>query len=133
MAFDSNDVLRSHVQTWTASIAIGTTMRTALFATVLWMATTSLAQAQSPVPNLPNQGSSPSPVLSPSTPNAGSDEVAARRKLEDAGYRDLRNMTPNADGTFSARGTRSHPPGVRPGSRPEVNVDIDASGNIKER
>ena len=108
-------------------------MRTAFLAAVLSMTAVSLAQAQSPTANLPSQGSTPSPMLSPSTPNAGTDEVAARRKLEAAGYRDLRNMTPNADGTFSARGTRSDPPGVRPGSRPEVNVDIDASGNIKER
>ena len=108
-------------------------MRTALLAAALSMAAASLAQAQSPTANLPSQGSSPSPMLSPSTPNAGNDEVAARRKLEDAGYRDLRNMSPNADGTFSARGTRPDPPGIRPGSRHEVNVDIDASGNIKER
>lgn len=48
----------------------------------------------------------------PTTPNAGTHEIAARRKLEDSGYRDLRNMTPNADGTFS---------------------DVDASGNVRER
>jgi hypothetical protein len=104
-------------------------MRTALSAAALALAITSLAQAQSPTPNLPNQGSSPSPMLSPSTPNAGNDEVAARRKLEDSGYRDLRSMTPNGDGTFSARATRSDPSG----SRPEINVDIDTSGNVRER
>ena len=77
--------------------------------------------------------SSPSPSTSV-TPNAGNDEVAARRKLEEQGYRDLRNVTPNGDGTFSARGTRQNPPGMRrPGSNPEVNVEIDASGNVKER
>lgn len=105
-------------------------MRTVLLAAVL-AAIASLAQAQSPTANLPSQGNTP--TLSPTTPNAGSDEVAARRKLEDAGYRDLRNMTPNADGTLSARGVRNNPPGVRPGSSPEVNIEIDASGNIKER
>ena len=107
-------------------------MRTAVLATI-FSVTAGLAQAQSPTPNLPNQGSAPSPTLSPSTPNAGNDEVAARRKLEDAGYRDLRSMTPNADGTYSGRATRPSPLGNRPTSGPEVNVDIDASGNIKER
>lgn len=110
-------------------------MRTALVAAGLSILVAGLAQAQSPTATLPSQGSSPSPMQSPTTPNPGNDEVAAKRKLEDSGYRDLRNMTPNPDGTFSGQATRSDPPGgrIRPGGRPEVNVDIDASGNIKER
>ena len=59
---------------------------------------------------------------------------AQSRKLEEQGYRDLRNVTPNGDGTFSARGVRQDPPGTRrPGSNPEINVEIDASGNVRER
>ena len=61
-------------------------------------------------------------------------EVAAKRKLEDSGYRDMRSMTANPDGTFSGKATRADPPGgVRRGSNPEVNVEIDASGNVRER
>jgi hypothetical protein len=46
----------------------------------------------------------------------------------------LRNVTPNGDGTFSASGVRQSPPGTRPpGVNPEVNVEIDASGKVKER
>jgi hypothetical protein len=109
-------------------------MRTALVATGLSLVLASLAQAQNPTANLPSQGSSPSSTQSPTTPNSGNDEVAAKRKLEDSGYRDMRGMTANPDGTFSGRATRRDPPGsVRPGSRPEVNVEIDASGNVRER
>ena len=107
-------------------------MRTILLAAAL-TAASGVAQAQSPMNRLPNQAELPSPSTS-TTPNAGNDEVAARRKLEDQGYRDLRNVTPNGDGTFSARGTRQDPPGVRRrGGNPEVNVEIDASGNVRER
>ena len=108
-------------------------MRTILLAAAL-TAAGGIAQAQSPTNRLPNQAELPSPSTSATTPNAGNDEVAARRKLEDQGSRDLRNVTPNGDGTFSARGTRRDPPGVRrPGGNPEVNLEIDASGNVKER
>ena len=108
-------------------------MRTILLAAAL-TAAGGIALAQSPTNRLPNQAELPSPSTSTTTPNAGNDEVAARRRLEEQGYRDLRNVTPNGDGTFSARGTRQDPPGVRrPGSNPEVNVEIDASGNVKER
>ena len=108
-------------------------MRTILLAAAL-TAAGGIAQAQSPTNRLPNQAELPSPSTSTTTPNAGNDEVSARRKLEDQGYRDLRNVTPNGDGTFSARGTRQAPPGARgPGGNPEVNVEIDASGNVKER
>ena len=107
-------------------------MRTIFLAAAL-VAAGGIAQAQSPTSRLPNQADLPSPSTSV-TPNAGNDEVSARRKLEDQGYRDLRNVTPNGDGTFSARGTRQNPAGARrPGGNPEVNVEIDASGNVKER
>ncbi|CAN5789472.1 hypothetical protein BH11PSE3_BH11PSE3_48220 [soil metagenome] len=96
------------------------------------VAIATLAQPQSPSNTLPGQAASPSRTLSPTTSNAGTDEVVARRKLEESGYRDLRNMTPNADGTFSADGTRGAP-GIRQGTGPEVKVDIDASGHVKER
>ena len=108
-------------------------MRTILLAAAL-TAAGGIAQAQSPTNRLPNQAELPSPTMSPTTPNAGNDEVAARRKLEEQGYRDLRNVTPNGDGTFSATGTRQNPPGAqRPGGNREINVEIDASGNVKER
>ena len=109
-------------------------MRTILLAAAL-TAAAGIAQAQSPTNRLPNQAELPGPSTSTTTPNAGNDEVAARRKLEEQGYRDLRNVTPNGDGTFSARGTRQDPPlgARRPAGNPEVNVDIDASGRVKER
>jgi hypothetical protein len=108
-------------------------MRTILVAAAL-TAAGGITQAQSPTNRLPNQAELPSPTTSPTTPNAGNDEVAARRKLEEQGYRDLRNVTPNGDGTFSARGVQQDPPGTRrPGSNPEVNLEIDASGKVKER
>ena len=107
-------------------------MRTILLAAAL-TAVGGISHAQNPTNRLPNQAELPSPSTSV-TPNAGNDEVAARRKLEEQGYRDLRNVTPNGDGTFSARGVRQGPPGMRrPGSNPEINVEIDASGNVRER
>ena len=107
-------------------------MRTIFLAAAL-VATGGIAQAQSPTNRLPNQADLPSPSTSV-TPNAGNDEVSARRKLEDQGYRDLRNVTPNGDGTFSASGVRQNPPGTRrPGANPEVRLEIDASGNVRER
>ena len=107
-------------------------MRTIFLAAAL-VAAGGIAQAQSPTNRLPNQADLPSPTTSV-TPNAGNDEVSARRKLEDQGYRDLRSVTPNGDGTFSARGIRQNPPGTRrPGSNPEINLEIDASGNVRER
>jgi hypothetical protein len=109
-------------------------MRTILLLAAALTAAGGLAQAQSPTNRLPNQAELPSPSTSATTPNAGNDEVAARRKLEEQGYRDLRNVTPNGDGTFSARGVQQNPAGTRrPGGNPEVNLEIDASGNVKER
>ena len=102
-----------------------------LAASVLAFATT--AHAQSPAGKLPGQPEWPADPSTSSTPNPGNDEVSARRRLDDAGYRDLRNVTPNGDGTFSAQGMRTSPPGTRPGVQPDVKVDIDSSGNIKER
>lgn len=97
------------------------------------IAASTITLAQGPNAKLPLQSESPSIASKPAAPNAGNDEALARRKLEDGGYRDLRNVTPNPDGTFSALGTRRDPPGVRPGSQPEAKVDIDAWGNIRER
>jgi hypothetical protein len=93
----------------------------------------SIAQAQSPTARLPSQAELPASPSTAATPNAGIDEVAARRKLEDQGCRDLRNVTPNGDGGFSVRAARQNPPGTRPGPNREVNVEIDLSGNIRER
>jgi hypothetical protein len=95
-------------------------MRTLVLAAVL-AASAGLVQAQSPAARLPNQAELPAAV----TPSAGYDEAAARRRLEDAGYRDLRNITSNGDGTFSARGSRR--------GALEVNIEIDAMGNVRER
>lgn len=105
-------------------------MRTALLAAAA-IAAASAAQAQSPTPRLPSQAELP--AAGPSAPNAGNDEVSARRKLEDQGYRDLRNVTPDGHGGFSARAVRESPPGTRPGVSSEINVEIDASGKIRER
>src|SRR5260221_373513 len=72
-------------------------------------------------------------LRSPPRSDSGLAICAGVTPCPPAGYRDLRNVTPNGDGTFSAQGVRTNPPGTRPGSQPEVKVDIDASGNIKER
>ena len=105
-------------------------MRT-IFLSAALFAATSVAQAQSPAAKLPGQAEPPSMS---STPNAGNDDVAARRKLEEQGYKDVRGLTPNGDGTFSGRATRDAVPNTRrPQPNPEVNVDIDAAGNVRER
>lgn len=105
-------------------------MRT-IFLTSALIAAASIAHAQSTVAKLPAQAE---PSVS-ATPNAGFDEVAARRKLEEHGYRDVRGLTSNADGTMSGRAVRvtRDSTGWRGGSGGEVNVDIDASGRIRER
>jgi hypothetical protein len=105
-------------------------MRTTLLAAVLLVAA-SAVQAQSPTARLPGQAEPANP--STTTPNSGNDEVAAKRKLEDSGYKDLRGLTPNGDGTMSGIARRDMPAGSRPGNAPDVKVDIDSSGNIKER
>jgi hypothetical protein len=105
-------------------------MRTALLAAAVVLAA-GVAQAQSPTAKLPSQAELPT---SPSTSGGGTDEVAARRKLEDQGYRDLRNVTPNGDGGFSAQAVRQNLSGsTRPGINREVRIEIDASGNVRER
>lgn len=105
-------------------------MRT-IFLTSVLIATASIAHGQSPVAKLPAQAE---PGVS-AAPNAGFDEVAARRKLEEHGYRDVRGLTPNGDGTMSGRAMRvsRDPTGWRGGTSGEVNVEIDASGRIRER
>ena len=40
---------------------------------------------------------------------------------------------PNSDGGFSARAVRQSPSGTRPSINREVNIEIDASGNVRER
>ena len=59
----------------------------------------------------------------------------ARRKLEEHGYRDVRGLTPNADGTMSGRAVRiiRDPSGWPRDTGDEVTVDIDAAGRIRER
>ena len=105
-------------------------MRTIFLASAL-LAATSIAQAQSPAGKLPSQAELPS---TSTTPNAGNDDVAARRKLEDQGYKDIRGLTPNGDGTLSGRATRdANPDSRRPQPDSEVNVTIDSSGNVRER
>ena len=106
-------------------------MRTIFLSTALFAVAT-LAHAQSPAGKLPSQAELPATPSTSSTPNAGGDEVSARRKLDDSGYRDLRNVTPNGDGTFSAQGMRASPPGIRSRNQPEVKVNIDGSGNVRE-
>ena len=107
-------------------------MRT-IFLAIALVAAASVAQAQSPAAKLPGQAEAPSSATTPPTPNAGNDEVAARRKLEDQGYRDVRGLTPNGDGTVSGRAVREVPMGRWPSSNSEVNVDVDARGNVRER
>jgi hypothetical protein len=69
----------------------------------------------------------PAPVdANPTTrsPSAGLDEGAAKSKLEGEGYRDIREMTANPDGTWSGRAVRDST---------EQAVTIDSSGNIQSR
>ncbi|MBY0325082.1 MAG: hypothetical protein K2X72_40640 [Reyranella sp.] len=103
-------------------------MRTIFLAAAL-VSAASIAEAQSPAAKLPGQPEPPSSATTSPTPNPGNDEVAVRRKLEDQGYRDVRGLTPNGDGTFSGRAVRD----MRRSTSPEVHVDVDASGNVKER
>ena len=58
------------------------------------------------------------------SPSAGLDEGAAKSKLEGEGYRDIRGMTANPDGTWSGRAVRDSI---------EQAVTIDSSGNIQTR
>ena len=58
------------------------------------------------------------------SPGGELDEGAAKKRLEGEGYRDIRGMTPNADGTWSGRASRDNT---------EQAVTIDSSGNIQTR
>ena len=107
-------------------------MRT-IFLIAILVAASSVAEAQSPAAKLPGQTEPPASATTSPTPNAGNDEVAARRKLEEQGYRDVRGLTPNGDGTVSGRAVRDDPTGRLPGSNAEINVDIDGSGKVRER
>jgi hypothetical protein len=116
----------------TVARIVGEIMRTIFLVTAL-VAVASIAEAQSPAAKLPGQSEPPTSATTSPTPNAGNDEVAARRKLEEQGYRDVRGLTPNGDGTVSGRAVRDDPTGRSPGSNAEINVDIDASGKVRER
>jgi hypothetical protein len=105
-------------------------MRTLLLCAAL-AAAGSAAQAQSPADRL--QAQTGSSAEQSTSPNAGNDDVMARRKLEDSGYKDIRGLTPNGDGTMSGQATRDDPRGSTRAPRPDVKVDIDASGRIRER
>ncbi len=94
------------------------------------IATAGVAQAQSPTDRLPGQAD---PSAAPAAPGAGFDEVAARRKLGAQGYRVLRNLAPNTDGSFSGQAVRQRPTARRPGIDREVRIEVDASGNVRER
>lgn len=58
------------------------------------------------------------------SPSENLDEGAAKSKLEGEGYRDIRGMTANPDGTRSGRAVRDNS---------EQAVTIDSSGNIRTR
>ena len=107
-------------------------MRTLLLAAGI-LAMAGSVHAQSPTGTLPSEAQLPANPSTSSAPNPGNDEVSARRRLEDQGYRDLRNVTPNGDGTFSAQGTHENRDTLRPGRPRETTVDIDASGRVRER
>ena len=81
-------------------------MRTLLLAGALIVAAP-IVQAQQPLP-----------PPATTSPNPGNDQ-------------DLRNVTPNGDGTFSAEGVRQTPDRTSPHA--DVKVDIDSSGNVRER
>ena len=83
-----------------------------------------LAQTSQPVPSgtIAPQ-STPSPTLSPTTPNAATDEVMARRKLEEAGYKDVRGVDVTPDGKIS---------GTAVGNNGETKVEVDSIGAVGE-
>ena len=117
------------------SLIGGTTMRTALLAAAV-IAAAGIAHAQNPTAKLPSQAELPASPSTTATPNAGTDEVAARRKLEDQGYRDLRNVTPNSDAasprapsgrTRRARGPASAPTSMSRSMRRATSGSADGS------
>ena len=64
------------------------------------------------------------PINPPLGSNAVTAEASARRALERAGYRDIRGLRPNSDGTWT---------GVASRRNVERTVTIDSHGNIVER
>ena len=69
-------------------------------------------------PGLPDVGSSTR------SPAAGLDEGAAKSKLESEGYRDIRGMTSNPDGSWNGKAIRDNS---------QLDVVIDSGGNIRSR
>jgi hypothetical protein len=64
------------------------------------------------------------PINPPLGSNAVTAEASARRALERSGYRDIRGLRPNSDGTWT---------GVASRRNMERTVTIDSHGNIIER
>lgn len=64
------------------------------------------------------------PINPPLGSNAVTAEISARRALERSGYRDIRGLRPNSDGTWT---------GVASRRNAERTVTIDSHGNIIER
>lgn len=77
--------------------------------------------AQTPSSTAPH--TTPSPMISPTTPNPASDEVMARRKLEASGYRDIRGLAVTPDGKIS---------GMAIGPNGETRVEVDSTGAVGE-
>jgi len=75
--------------------------------------------AQTPQTSQPH--TTPSPVTSPTTPNPAGDEVMARRKLEEAGYKDIRGLAVTPDGKIS---------GMAVGPNGETRVEVDSTGAV---
>lgn len=63
----------------------------------------------------------PSPMVSPTTPNPADDEVMARRKLEESGYKDIRGLGATPDGKIS---------GMAVGPNGETKVEVDSTGAV---
>lgn len=64
------------------------------------------------------------PINPPLGSNAVTAEASAKRALERSGYRDIRGLRPNSDGTWT---------GVASRRNIERTVTIDSHGNISER
>lgn len=75
--------------------------------------------AQTPQTSQPH--TTPSPMTSPTTPNPAGDEVMARRKLEEAGYKDIRGLAVTPDGKIS---------GMAVGPSGETRVEVDSTGAV---
>jgi hypothetical protein len=67
--------------------------------------------------------STPSPTLSPTTPNPATDEVMAKRKLEESGYKDVRGLGVTPDGKIT---------GTAVGNNGETKVEVDSTGAVGE-